>query len=218
MRGSLVKLTRPSPTLETMLRRQILTVPNALSALRLACAPLFVWLIFAADERVAAFVLLGVLGSTDWVDGWIARRFHQGSELGKILDPTADRVLLLTAAVALLIDGTVPAWVAGAVLAREVLVAGATLALAAAGARRIEVQWAGKAGTLALMFALPGFLLVDLLGAGATQDVVRALTWFCAAAGLALSYYAAAMYVPFARAALREGRDARAATTERIPA
>jgi cardiolipin synthase (CMP-forming) len=201
-----------------MLRRQILTVPNALSALRLACAPLFVWLIFGADDRLVAFVLLGVLGSTDWVDGWIARRFNQGSELGKILDPTADRVLLLTAAVVLLIDGTVPAWVGVAVLAREVLVAGATLTLAAAGARRIEVQWAGKAGTLALMFALPGFLLIDLLSAGTAQDLVRVATWCCTAAGLALSYYAAATYVPIARAALREGRDARAATAERIPA
>src|ERR1019366_8889008 len=133
MRRSLVDSTRPAPTLETMLRRQILTVPNALSVLRLACAPLFVWLIFGGDDRVAAFVLLAVLGSTDWVDGWIARYFHQGSELGKILDPTADRVLLVTAAVVLLVDGTVPPWVAGAVLAREVLVAGATLALAAAG-------------------------------------------------------------------------------------
>jgi cardiolipin synthase len=201
-----------------MPRRQVLTVPNALSLLRLACAPLFVWLLFGADERVAAFALLGVLGSTDWVDGWIARRFNQGSELGKILDPTADRVLLLTAAVALLIDGIVPVWVAVAVLAREVLVAGATLVLAAAGARRIEVQWAGKAGTLALMFALPGFLLVDLLGSGTIQDVVRVLTWLCTAAGLALSYYAAARYLPAARAALREGRADRAAPTERVPA
>lgn len=201
-----------------MLRRRILTVPNALSALRLACAPLFVWLVLGADDRVAAFVLLAVLGGTDWVDGWIARRFDQGSELGKVLDPTADRVLLLTAAVVLLVDGTIPAWVGVAVLVREVLVGGATLVLAAAGARRIEVQWAGKAGTLALMFALPGFMLIDLLGAGTAQDVVRALTWFCTAAGLALSYYAAARYVPLARAALRDGRGARPATGERVPA
>jgi cardiolipin synthase (CMP-forming) len=197
--------------------RRILTLPNVITVGRLACAPVFCWLLFD-DHRVAAFVLLGALGATDWVDGWIARRFHQGSELGKILDPTADRVLLLTAAVVLLIDGTIPVWVGVAVLAREVLVAGATLALAAAGARRIEVQWAGKAGTLALMFALPGFLLIDLLAAGTAQDLVRVATWCCTAAGLALSYYAAATYVPIARAALRDGRDARAATAERIPA
>ncbi len=90
--------------------------------------------------------------------------------------------------------------------------------MAAAGARRIDVQWAGKAGTLALMFALPGFLLIDLLDAGTIQDVVRVLTWLCTAAGLALSYYAAAKYVPAARDALRDGRRARAGTTERIPA
>jgi cardiolipin synthase len=201
-----------------MSRHQILTVPNLLSLVRLACAPLFVWLVLGADADLAAFVLLAVLGGSDWVDGWIARRFDQGSELGKVLDPTADRVLLLTAAVVLLVDGVVPAWVAIVVLAREVLVAGATLALAAAGARRIDVVWAGKAGTLALMFALPGFMLIDLLGAGTVQDVVRFLTWCCTAGGLALSYYAAARYIPAARAALRDGRAARAATSERIPA
>ena len=85
---------------------------------------------------MAAAVLLGVLGATDWVDGWIARRFDQGSELGKVLDPTADRILLVAAGVGLLIDGAVPLWVGIVVLAREALVSVAVLLLAAAGARR----------------------------------------------------------------------------------
>jgi cardiolipin synthase len=189
--------------------RRILTLPNVISVGRLACAPVFCWLLFD-DHRVAAFVLLATLGVTDWVDGWIARRFDQGSDVGKVLDPVADRVLLVTAAVALLIDGTVPAVVGALVLAREVLVAAATLGLAAAGARRIDVQWVGKAGTLALMVALPGFLLIDLVGSGATQDVIRALTWCFLVGGLALCYYAVVAYVPLARAALQEGRQRRA--------
>lgn len=189
--------------------RRIVTIPNLLSALRLACAPPLVWLLFGAHDRVAAIVLLGVLGGSDWVDGWIARHFDQGSELGKVLDPVADRVLLVTAAVCLIADGTVPAWVGALVLAREALVAVATLALAAAGARRIDVRWAGKAGTLALMFALPGFLIVDTLSGGTAQDVVRALTWLFTGGGLLLSYYAALAYVPAAREALHEGRAAR---------
>ncbi len=192
-----------------MSRRRILTIPNLISVGRLACAPLFCWLLVDGD-RIAAFALLGGLGATDWVDGWIARRFDQGSELGKVLDPVADRILLVTAAVALIVDGTVPAVVGGAVLAREALVAAATLSLAAAGARRIDVQWVGKAGTLALMFALPGFLLIDVVGSGAAQDVIRLLTWVFTAGGLALSYYAVVTYVPLARAALAEGRAARA--------
>ena len=96
-----------------------------------------------------------MLGATDWVDGYIARHFDQGSEIGKILDPVSDRVMLIAGAVGLLISGDVPLWVGILVLAREAALSVVTLILAAAGARRIDVQWVGKAGTLALMFALP---------------------------------------------------------------
>ncbi len=190
--------------------RGLWTVPNLISVVRLACIPLFCWLLFD-DQETAAFVVLAVLGATDWVDGWIARRFDQGSTIGKILDPTADRLLLIVAALALIIDGVVPVWVGVAVLVREAVVGGVTLALAAAGARRIDVQWVGKAGTFALMFALPGFLLVEITS-GTFSDVIDVATWVVTAIGLALSYYAAARYVPLARAALREGRAARAHT------
>jgi cardiolipin synthase (CMP-forming) len=194
--------------------RRVLTLPNVVSVVRLLCAPVFVWLLFGADERTAAFVLLAVLGATDWVDGWIARRFDRGSELGKVLDPTADRILLLTAVVALTVDGAVPTWFGVAVLAREAVVSIATLALALAGARRIDVQWTGKAGTFALMFAFPGFLWVSNLGPGTQRDVLEVLTWIVAIGGLVLSYYAAITYVPLARRALREGRDAPSAAVE----
>src|SRR5437870_3206934 len=129
---------------------RIVTVPNVISLVRLACAPVFVWLL-AEDELLAAAGLLAVLGASDWVDGWIARRFDQSSDLGKVLDPVADRILLLVGAVALLVQGSVPLVVGILVLARELIVSVAVLALAAAGARRIDVQWVGKAGTLALM-------------------------------------------------------------------
>jgi cardiolipin synthase len=190
--------------------RRVVTLPNAISVVRLACAPVLVWLLLVADDQVAAFVLLAILGATDWVDGWIARRYQQGSDLGKVLDPVADRILLLTAGVTLMIEGSLPVAVGVAVLAREVLVAGATLALAAAGASRIDVRWVGKAGTLALMFALPGFLLVNILDPGTARTVVLALTWLATIGGLVLSYAAAAVYVPAARAALRDGRASRA--------
>jgi hypothetical protein len=95
------------------------------------------------------------------------------------------------------------------VLVREALVALATLGLAAAGARRIDVQWIGKAGTLGLMVALPGFLLASAMAAGDAHDAVLGLSWVFAAGGLLLNYFALAGYVPMARAALREGRAAR---------
>jgi cardiolipin synthase (CMP-forming) len=193
--------------------RRVLTVPNVISVVRLLCAPLFVWLLFGPDDRTAAFVLLAVLGATDWVDGWIARRWNQGSDLGKVLDPTADRILLLTAVVALTIDGAVPTWFGLAVLAREAVVSAATLALAAAGARRIDVQWVGKAGTFALMFAFPGFLWLSNTSPGSFYDLLEVATWAVAIAGLVLSYWAAILYVPLARHALREGRDGGAAAT-----
>lgn len=193
---------------------RILTLPNVISVGRLVCVPLFLWLLLAQDERVAAALLLGVLGATDWVDGWIARHFDQGSELGKVLDPTADRILLVFAGLALLVDGSLPLWVGIVVLVREAVISVAVLALAAAGARRIDVQWAGKAGTLALMFALPGFLLADTLSGGG-QALVLAATWIFTIGGLVLSYYATITYIPLARAALREGRGGR---EERIAA
>jgi cardiolipin synthase len=187
--------------------RRIVTVPNVISLARLACAPVFVWLL-ADGEPIAAAVLLGVLGATDWVDGWIARRFDQGSELGKVLDPVADRILLIVAGVALVVDGSVPLVIGVLVLVREVIVSVAVLLLAAAGARRIDVQWAGKAGTLAVMFSFPLFLWGDNIS-GTASDVVLAAAWSFAVAGLAFGYYAALTYVPIARRALREGRDGR---------
>jgi cardiolipin synthase (CMP-forming) len=185
---------------------RIVTLPNVISLVRLGCAPVFVWLL-VDDRLIPAAALLAVLGASDWVDGWIARRFDQGSELGKVLDPVADRVLLLTGAIALLVQGSAPVVVAVLVLAREVVISVAVLALAAAGARRIDVQWVGKAGTLALMFAFPLYLWADAIH-GVAHDLVLVAAWFMAISGLLFSYYAALTYVPLARAALRDGRAA----------
>ncbi len=195
----------------------ILTVPNFISVARLACVPVFLWLLFGRDNPAAAWILLAVLGATDWVDGWIARHFNQGSELGKVLDPTADRILLVVAVVALLVDGSVPLVVGILIFARELVISLAVLVLAAAGARRIDVQWSGKAGTLALMFALPAFLLADTVEDGFWHGAALVVAWGFAVPGLILGYYAAAQYVPLARQALREGRAAHHVTTPEMP-
>ncbi len=189
--------------------RGLWTIPNLISVLRLAAVPWFLWLLLHDDRPIAAGILLAILGATDWVDGYIARRFDQGSKFGQIIDPVADRVLLIAGAVALLIDGSVPLWVGIVVLAREALISIGTVGLAAMGARRIDVQWVGKAGTLALMFALPMFLWLDDTPAGVGHDVLAVVTWTFTLAGLALSYYATLGYIPIARDALREGREGR---------
>jgi len=184
------------------------TIPNLLSLVRLACVPIFLWLLFGPDppRRAAAAYLLAVLGATDWVDGYVARHFNQVSNLGKILDPTADRIMLIVGIGAILVDGGVPPYIAIAALAREAVVAAAALVLAAAGARRIDVTWVGKAGTFALMFAFPLFLGGHDPELG-WRETANALAWCFAVPGLVLSYYAAAGYIPIARAALREGRQ-----------
>lgn len=190
----------PTPRLD-----RVLTVPNVISLVRLLCVPVFLYLLFGRDNRVAAAVLLAVLGATDWVDGYIARRYDQVSTVGKVLDPTADRLLLVVGIVAILIDGSVPAILAWLAVAREVAVAALALSLAALGARRIDVSWAGKCGTFLLMAAFPLFLV------GNGEGVAAAIAWPLAVAGLGFSWYSAAAYVPQGLAALREGRGTRTA-------
>ncbi len=187
---------------------RVLTVPNALSLGRLLCVPVFLWLLFGRDNRAGAAWLLAVLGATDWVDGYIARRFNQVSTVGKILDPTADRVLLVVGIVAILVDGSAPIWLGVAALAREVVVSAGVLALAAMGARRIDVSWAGKTGTFALMMAFPLFLVANAPD-NSWEGPLRAAAWGCALVGLAFSYWSAFRYVAPGVAALREGRGAR---------
>jgi cardiolipin synthase len=182
----------------------VLTLPNVITLVRLSCLPLFLWLLFAQDNRAAAAWLLAALGATDWVDGYLARHMHQVSEVGKVLDPVADRLLFLVGAGGILVDGSVPAWFAIVVLVRETLVGGATLVLGALGARRIDVTWFGKAGTFMLMVAFPLFLAShSTLG---WADLAGVLAWATGIPGLALSLYAAVLYVPLARRALAEGR------------
>ena len=190
-------------------RRGILTIPNLVTLVRLGCVPLFCWLLFGKDDRTAAAWLLAGLGCTDWVDGYLARHINQVSELGKVLDPTADRILLGTVVVSLLIDGSVPPIVGWSVLVREVLISAAVLALAAAGARRIDVQWAGKAGTLAQMVSFPLFMMGT---PGPWGRPALVIAWLFAVPGMVLSWYAAFTYVPLARQALIEGRTARVAS------
>ncbi len=187
---------------------RVLTVPNLVTAARLACVPVYVWLLFGAGRQTAAAVLLGVLGATDWVDGAVARRFRQVSTVGKVLDPVADRVLVATAVITIVVHGAVPVWFAAATLTREAVVSLAVVALASLGATRIDVLWVGKAGTFALMFAYPAFLLSH--GAAGWQVPFHVFAWVSGGVGLALAWVAAGSYVPVARRALAAGRAARA--------
>lgn len=187
--------------------QRIVTLPNIVTVVRLACLPVFLWLLFGREEREAAAWLLAALGVTDWIDGYLARHLGQTSEVGKVLDPLADRLLFFVGVGGILVDGSVPVWFAVVVLAREILVAGATLLLAALGARRIDVTWWGKAATFGLMVAFPLFLAAESEVSWAEH--ADELAWIAGIPGLVFSLYAAATYVPLARRALAEGRAAR---------
>ena len=190
---------------------RILTVPNVITIVRLLCLPVFLWLLFGLDDRLAAAALLAVLGITDFVDGYIARHFHQVSDLGKVLDPTADRLLFIVGVGGIMIDGAAPLWFSILVLVREVLVGGAMVVLTLMGMKRIDVSWWGKAGTLGLMVSFPAFLASEATFRYA--DAMRVLAWGAGIPGLLLSYYAAVTYIPVMRRNLAEGRASRQAVT-----
>jgi len=151
-----------------------------------------------------AALLLGALGATDWVDGWVARKLKQVSEVGKILDPTADRLLLLVAISSLIVDRTIPMWFGILALVREGLVGGASLSLAVSGARRIEVSWWGKTGTFALLWAVPCFLASE--SRVPLDEAFAVMAWTFGLPGLVIAWWAAFAYVPAARKALVDGR------------
>jgi len=185
----------------------ILTVPNLFTFARLLCLPLFLYLLFGRDNRAGAAWLLGGLGATDWVDGYLARRLHQVSEFGKVFDPTVDRLLFIVSVSGIIVDDGAPRWFCIAVLVREVLVGGMmAVATLAFHMPRFDVTRAGKLATLLLMFGVPGFLLgaSDFLGHGAFQVG----GWLFGLPGLALSWYVALAYLPRVRAAVAAGRQA----------
>ena len=188
---------------------RILSLPNVVTTTRLVLVPVFVWLLVQPAHRdwFNAAVLLAVLGSTDWVDGQLARRLDQVTTLGKILDPTADRVLLVTAVIGILAVGAVPVPIAAIAIAREGLVAVAALTLAALGARRIDVTVIGKAGTFGLMCAFPFFLAGHSNVSWHHLSLV--LGWISGIIGLVFGWISVAVYVPLAKTAVIEGRKQR---------
>lgn len=187
----------------------IWTIPNLFTLLRLLCLPLFLWLLFGLPSRQAAAWMLGALGATDWVDGYLARRLGQTSEFGKKFDPTVDRLLFIVAVIAIMIDGSMPIWFGVALLARELVVGGAVaIATLFFGMPRFDVTWLGKLATFMLMFAVPGFLMGNSSVPGAEWFALA--TWFLAIPGLALSYYTGAQYLRRVRDSVRAGRPSEA--------
>jgi CDP-diacylglycerol--glycerol-3-phosphate 3-phosphatidyltransferase len=160
-----------------------LTWANAITLVRLALLPVFFWILFSTNHWAIAAWLLGVLGATDWIDGFVARRLHQVSTVGKILDPTADRILVIGGLLAVAVVGAVPWWFALATLVREVIVSTFPLFLLTSNPHHAPLQtW---------------------------QHVGRDACWVIGIMGLTLSWIVLAGYVKPALRALRDGRQAR---------
>jgi cardiolipin synthase len=196
---------------EHLSSHRYLTLPNLFTLARLCCIPVFLYLLFGLDDQAAAAWLLGGLGATDWVDGWLARRFDQVSEFGKVFDPTADRLLFIVSITAIIVADAAPLWFCWAVVIREV-VFGATVAIATLvfKMQRFDVTYLGKLATFLLMFAFPGFMLGSSDFPG--NQGFQIASWIIGIPGLVLSYYTAITYIPTIRASIATGRAGRAVT------
>jgi cardiolipin synthase len=183
------------------------TVPNLVTLIRLLLLPVFVWVLFGLPSRQAAAWMLGLLGTTDWVDGYLARRLGQTSEFGKKFDPTVDRLWFVVAIVSIIANGSIPIWFAVLVLVREVMVGVAMVVTTLVfHMQRFDVTWWGKTATFLLMFAVPGFLMAN--SSAPAPDAWEVAAWCFGIPGLVLSYATAVLYIPLIRDGVRAGRAA----------
>ncbi|MBO0804650.1 MAG: CDP-alcohol phosphatidyltransferase family protein [Nocardiopsaceae bacterium] len=180
-----------------MVSDRIVTWPNALSAVRLAGVPVFLWLVLGPRTPAADGIAVGVLalaGVTDWLDGKLARALGQASRLGQLLDPAADRLYIAAAVIGLAVRAIIPWWLLGVLAARELCAGLSLLALRRrTGYRALQVSFVGKTATLCLMYAFPLLFLGAHGGTAAT--VVRVAGWAFAIWGTALYWWAAVLYL-----------------------
>jgi cardiolipin synthase len=181
----------------------VATIPNLVSAVRILLIPAFIWLV-VADETAWAGLLLGVIGSTDWVDGYLARKLDQVTEVGKLLDPVADRLAVAIAVVLGLIAGVLPPWLAWAIIVRELLIGIGAVYGWANGVRRIDVRWLGKAATLLLYVGVTWLYIADGLG----SDVLWWIAMGFAVPGVVLYYIVGLDYFRDMRSAIAADRGA----------
>jgi cardiolipin synthase len=172
---------------------RVWTVPNALSVLRLLGVPVFLWLLLGPEEDGWALVILMVSGFTDWLDGKLARWLDQGSKLGALLDPAADRLYIVCTLVALALREVVPVWVVALLLGREVVLGVMLLVLRHYGYPPLQVHYLGKAATLLLLYAFPVLLIAS--GEGRLAEVAEPFAWALTIWGTALYLVAGLFYV-----------------------
>lgn len=181
-----------------VVHHRVLTVANGITLVRLAGLPLFVWLMIGPAAYGKAFGVLAAVGATDWLDGYVARRFDQVTRLGQLIDPLIDRALLVTAGLTLAALHIVPWLVVALIAGRDLIL------MAAAGLFRellsIPVNRIGKFATACLLVGIPAFLLGYMDWPGAL--VFRYGAWVVTTVGIVAYYLAGIQYARAARIAL----------------
>ena len=154
---------------------RVFTIPNALSILRLAGVPVFLWLLLGPHADLAALAVLAFAGISDYLDGKIARAFGQTSKLGVVLDPAADRLYILATLVAFVLRDIIPWWLAAIIVGRDLVLAPAVWLLRRRGIAPLNVSYLGKSATFCLLYAFP----LLLIGAHdwPVSDVARPIAW-----------------------------------------
>ena len=187
---------------------RIVTIPNAISVARLLGVPVFLWLVLGPRSTAGdwwAVALLIAAGLSDWLDGKIARALNQQSRLGQVLDPAADRLYIAATVIALAIREIIPWWLVGLLAAREVMMAVVLLILRRHGYGTLQVSFAGKTATLALLYAFPLLFLGS--HTASYSEACRIAGWAFAIWGSALYWLAAVLYAEQARRLVREDRE-----------
>lgn len=167
--------------------RQIWTVPNLISLLRIVSIPIIAWLI-GSNHLAWSLILMAVSGISDGVDGYVARHFNQVSVLGEMLDPIADRLLIICSCIALGVVRILPWWILIVVCCRDFVMGVEALILANKGYGPLPVHFAGKAGTFVLLVAIPALIISHLL----SSLSLTSFSFYCF--GMAGCYWGIGLY------------------------
>ena len=177
---------------EVVVSHRVLTIPNVISIIRLAGVPLFLWLVLVPEADGWALAVLFVSGVSDWADGYLARRLHQTSKVGEILDPVADRLYILATVVGLGMRDIIPWWFAVLLPARDAFLWCLVPFLRTRGYSALPVHFLGKAATANLLDSFPLLLLGD--GTGTLPTLAKVFGWAFAIWGTALYWWAGLLY------------------------
>ena len=192
---------------QAVVSNRVLTVPNLLSALRLAGVPLFLYWVLVTHQDGRAILLLMAAGASDYADGKIARTYGSSSRLGQLLDPLADRLYILATLVALVARDGLPLAFAVVLIGRDVLLAGFLPVLRRYGYGPLPVNFLGKAATFNLLYAFPMLLAALPERDGLLSTVFRPLGWAFVTWGTVLYWAAGLAYVWQVRQLTRAARQ-----------